>query len=180
MRSAGITAADAVGYYRPWWLSPRPRKVHSPQLPLPPSHHRRLSERLPCGYSSYSSVFVLPVLYHRCGGLSILFLPRAATRRETGQSQRGICICVLVQRKIAVWVAKKPDIFGLFAGDIFFVSALCCNVTEGKLLLKLEIRKYLFTIHSYLLHKILNASLAKSEKVIFSSNSILYRVNFTL
>ncbi len=26
--------------------------------------------------------------------------------------------------KIAVWVAKKPDIFGLFAGDIFFVSTL--------------------------------------------------------
>ena len=71
-------------------------------------------------------------------------------------------------------------IISLFAGDFFFVSALCCNVTEGKLLLKLEIRKYLFTIHSYLLHKILNASLAKSEKVIFSSNSILYRVNFTL
>ena len=33
-------------------------------------------------------------------------------------------IYVLAQRKIAVWVAKKPDIFGLFAGDIFFVSTL--------------------------------------------------------
>ena len=30
----------------------------------------------------------------------------------------------MVQRKIAVWVAKKPDIFGLFAGDIFFVYTL--------------------------------------------------------
>ena len=26
MRSAGVTAADAVGYYLPEWLSPRPRK----------------------------------------------------------------------------------------------------------------------------------------------------------
>ena len=30
----------------------------------------------------------------------------------------------MVQRKIAVWVVKKPDIFGLFAGDIFFVYTL--------------------------------------------------------
>ena len=28
------------------------------------------------------------------------------------------------QRKIAVWVSKKPDILGLFAGDIFFISTL--------------------------------------------------------
>ena len=73
----------------------------------------------PAGTPLTHRFFVLPVLYHRCGGLSTLFLPRAATRRETGRSQRGICICVLVQRKIAVWVAKKPDIIGLFAGDIF-------------------------------------------------------------
>ena len=30
----------------------------------------------------------------------------------------------MVQRKIAVWIVKKPDIFGLFAGDIFFVYTL--------------------------------------------------------
>ena len=35
------------------------------------------------------------------------------------KGKRRFYICVLVQRKIAVWVAKKPDIFGLFAGDIF-------------------------------------------------------------
>ena len=40
------------------------------------------------------------------------------------KGKRRFYICVLVQRKIAVWVAKKPDIFGLFAGDIFFVSTL--------------------------------------------------------
>ena len=40
------------------------------------------------------------------------------------KGKRRFYICVLVQRKIAVWVAKKPDIFELFAGDIFFVSTL--------------------------------------------------------
>ena len=40
------------------------------------------------------------------------------------KGKRRFYICVLVQRKIAVWVAKKPDIIGLFAGDIFFVSTL--------------------------------------------------------
>ena len=40
------------------------------------------------------------------------------------KGKRRFYICVLVQRKIAVWVAKKPDIFGLFARDIFFVSTL--------------------------------------------------------
>ena len=40
------------------------------------------------------------------------------------KGKRRVYICVLVQRKIAVWIAKKPDIFGLFAGDIFFVSTL--------------------------------------------------------
>ena len=40
------------------------------------------------------------------------------------KGKRRFYICVSVQRKIAVWVAKKPDIFGLFAGDIFFVSTL--------------------------------------------------------
>ena len=40
------------------------------------------------------------------------------------KGKRRFYICVSVQRKIAVWVAKKPDIFGLFARDIFFVSTL--------------------------------------------------------
>ena len=40
------------------------------------------------------------------------------------KGKRRFYICVLVQRKIAVWAAKKPDIIGLFAGDIFFVSTL--------------------------------------------------------
>ena len=40
------------------------------------------------------------------------------------KGKRRFYICVLVQRKIAVWVAKKPDIIGLFARDIFFVSTL--------------------------------------------------------
>ncbi len=40
------------------------------------------------------------------------------------KGKRRFYICVLVQRKIAVWVAKKPDIIGLFAEDIFFVSTL--------------------------------------------------------
>ena len=39
------------------------------------------------------------------------------------KGKRRFYICVLVQRKIALWVAKKPDL-GLFAGDIFFVSTL--------------------------------------------------------
>ena len=45
------------------------------------------------------------------------------------KGKRRFYICVLVQRKIAVWAAKKPDIIGLFAGDIFFVSTLWseCN-----------------------------------------------------
>ena len=42
----------------------------------------------------------------------------------SAKGKRRFYICVLVQRKIAVWVAKKPDIIGLFAGDIFFVSTL--------------------------------------------------------
>ena len=45
----------------------------------------------PAGTPLTHRFFVLPVLYHRCGSLSTLFLPRAATRRETGRSQRGIC-----------------------------------------------------------------------------------------
>ena len=40
------------------------------------------------------------------------------------KGKRRFYICVLVQRKIAVWVAKKPNIIGLFAEDIFFVSTL--------------------------------------------------------
>ena len=60
----------------------------------------------PAGTPLTHRFFVLSVLYHRCGGLSTPFLPRAATRRETGRSQRGICtkcrfvkqigLCVLV------------------------------------------------------------------------------------
>lgn len=37
MRSAGVTAADAVGYYLPEWLSPRPRK--SIRCIFPCRHH---------------------------------------------------------------------------------------------------------------------------------------------
>jgi len=40
------------------------------------------------------------------------------------KGKRRFRIYDLVDLKIAVWVAKKPDIFGLFAGDIFFVSTL--------------------------------------------------------
>ena len=40
------------------------------------------------------------------------------------KGKRRFYICVSAQRKIAVWVAKKPDIIGLFAGDIYFVSVL--------------------------------------------------------
>lgn len=42
----------------------------------------------------------------------------------SAKGKRRFYICVLVQRKIAFWVAKKPDRIGLFAGDIFFVSTL--------------------------------------------------------
>ena len=47
-----------------------------------------------------------------------------AVEQQSTKGKRRFYICVLVQRKIAVWVAKKPDIIGLFAGDIFFVSTL--------------------------------------------------------
>ena len=47
-----------------------------------------------------------------------------ASQYKIHKEKRRFYICVLAQRKIAVWVAKKPDIFGLFAGDIFFVSTL--------------------------------------------------------
>ena len=47
------------------------------------------------------------------------------------KGKRRFCICVSVQRKITVWVAKKPDIFGLFAGDIFFVSTLWRRVWDS-------------------------------------------------
>ena len=132
------------------------------------------------GYTEGSyGLFGIAVFYGAPGtrnnlAYSIVWV-RVYPQRENGDLH--LCFGTVKNRRLG---SKKTDIFGLFAGDFFFVSALCCNVTEGKLLLKLEIRKYLFTIHSYLLHKILNASLAKSEKVIFSSNSILYRVNFTL
>ena len=45
------------------------------------------------------------------------------------KGKRWFYICVSAQRKIAVWAAKKPDRFGLFAGDIHFVSTLWseCN-----------------------------------------------------
>ena len=52
------------------------------------------------------------------------------------KGKRRFYICVLVQRKIAVWVAKKPDIIGLFAWDIFFVSTLwseCGDLNPGPL-----------------------------------------------
>ena len=42
----------------------------------------------------------------------------------SAKGKRRFYICVLVQRKIAVWAAKKPDIIGLSAGDICFVSTL--------------------------------------------------------
>ena len=47
-----------------------------------------------------------------------------AVEQQSTKGKRRFYICVLIQRKIAVWVAKKPDIIGLFAGDIFFVSTL--------------------------------------------------------
>ena len=64
MRSAGITAAAAVGYYSLRSLSflpalVSPFTVHS-TAPLPPN--TRLSERFLYGYSSYSTVFGMNVL----------------------------------------------------------------------------------------------------------------------
>ena len=55
--------------------------------------------------------------------LSIWYLLFGSSSLST-KGKRQFYICVLVQRKIAVWVAKKPEIIGLFAGDIFFVSTL--------------------------------------------------------
>ena len=46
----------------------------------------------------------------------------------------------------------------------FKILNIIFNVIERKLLLKSKIRKYLFSIHYYLLPEILNVSLVKSEK----------------
>gem|GEM_PF-4466665 len=45
-----------------------------------------------------------------------------ASQHKIHKEKRRFYICVLTQRKIAVWAAKKPDKFGLFAGDTYFVS----------------------------------------------------------
>lgn len=57
MRSAGVTAADAVGYYLPEWLSPRPRKSIHRTFRCRAFTDTRLSESFLCDYSSYSTVF---------------------------------------------------------------------------------------------------------------------------
>ena len=52
-----------------------------------------------------------------------------ASQYKIHKEKRRFYICVLAQRKIAVWAAKKPDRFGLFAGDIYFVSTFCVITT---------------------------------------------------
>ncbi len=76
------------------------------------------------GCLGFLSEFIFEVVLDGCISISVFSF--------RGNKKRQIDFCFLsfylpefwYREKIAVWVAKKPDIIGLFAGDIFFVPTL--------------------------------------------------------
>lgn len=81
-----------------------------------------------------------------------------ASQYKIHKEKRRFYICVSAQRKIAVWTAKKPDRFGLFAGDTYFVSTFCPRHIK-KIFWRLQSRELNSRIPQQRLTSILNVHL---------------------